>query len=83
MNIALICRGAPVLGVVHVPCSGRTYWAVKGKGAWIKEFSATPPSPPPPAKTSGGGATASSAAASGGGFVQRRITAARFGLQVG
>ena len=34
VNIALIEYGAPVLGVVHVPVSGDTYYAVKGKGAF-------------------------------------------------
>ena len=26
VNIALVFRGQPVLGVVHVPCTGKTYW---------------------------------------------------------
>ena len=26
VNIALMSRGEPVLGIVHVPCSGKTYW---------------------------------------------------------
>jgi 3'(2'), 5'-bisphosphate nucleotidase len=26
----------PVLGVVHVPVTGQTYYAVKGKGAFIR-----------------------------------------------
>lgn len=34
VNIALMFHGQPVLGVVHVPCTGKTYWAVKDKGAW-------------------------------------------------
>ncbi len=34
VNIALIHDGKPVLGVVHVPCQGKTYWAVQGQGAW-------------------------------------------------
>ena len=34
VNIALIHRGAPVLGVVYVPCFNETYWAVKGEGAY-------------------------------------------------
>ena len=28
---------APVLGVVHVPVTGRTYYAVAGKGAFLRE----------------------------------------------
>ncbi|MCB0611790.1 MAG: 3'(2'),5'-bisphosphate nucleotidase CysQ [Lewinellaceae bacterium] len=34
VNIALIHNGAPVLGVVYVPCFNETYWAVKGNGAY-------------------------------------------------
>ena len=34
VNIALIHRGVPVLGVVHVPCFNESYWAVKGEGAY-------------------------------------------------
>ncbi|KXZ56091.1 hypothetical protein GPECTOR_2g973 [Gonium pectorale] len=36
VNIALIANGAPIIGVVDVPCQGKTYWAVKGKGAWLR-----------------------------------------------
>ncbi|KAF5835312.1 hypothetical protein DUNSADRAFT_7592 [Dunaliella salina] len=36
VNIALVTNGVPVLGVVHVPCQAKTYWAVKGKGAWLQ-----------------------------------------------
>ncbi|KAG2426532.1 hypothetical protein HXX76_011757 [Chlamydomonas incerta] len=36
VNIALMCGSAPVMGVVDVPCQGKTYWAVKGKGAWLR-----------------------------------------------
>mmetsp|Transcript_27775 Transcript_27775/g.70804 ORF Transcript_27775/g.70804 Transcript_27775/m.70804 type:complete len:344 (-) Transcript_27775:758-1789(-) len=36
VNIALISQGEPVLGVVHVPCQAKTYWAVKGKGAYVR-----------------------------------------------
>ena len=52
VNIALIENGKPVLGVVHVPVTGETYWAVRGLGAYqlkdnsesqlqAKEFSLT------------------------------------------
>lgn len=34
VNIALIDGGVPVLGVVHVPRDGTTYFAVRGAGAW-------------------------------------------------
>jgi 3'(2'), 5'-bisphosphate nucleotidase len=34
VNIALIEQGAPVLGVVHVPVTGATYFAVRGGGAY-------------------------------------------------
>lgn len=33
VNIALIHNGAPVLGLVHIPVSEGTFWAVKGEGA--------------------------------------------------
>lgn len=36
VNIALIRRDTPVMGVVSVPCLGKTYWAVSGKGAWLR-----------------------------------------------
>ena len=32
--IALVERGAPVLGVVHNPSSGESYWAVRGDGGF-------------------------------------------------
>lgn len=34
INIALIRGHRPVLGVVHLPASGQTYWAVEGEGAF-------------------------------------------------
>lgn len=37
VNIALIDRGCPVLGVVVVPPAGATYWAVRGGGAWRRQ----------------------------------------------
>ncbi|MCB9296182.1 MAG: 3'(2'),5'-bisphosphate nucleotidase CysQ [Lewinellaceae bacterium] len=43
VNIALIHNGAPVLGVVHVPCLGETYWAVKGEGAYWERNGETQP----------------------------------------
>ncbi len=43
VNIALVHRGAPVLGVVHIPCFRETYWAVKGEGAyWEREGDTQP-----------------------------------------
>ena len=36
VNIALAHHGAPVLGVTHDPSSGRTYWAERGGGAWLR-----------------------------------------------
>ncbi len=33
VNIALVQRHRPVLGVVHVPAKGVTYWGVEGHGA--------------------------------------------------
>lgn len=41
VNIALVYRNEPVLGVVHVPCTAKTYWAVKEKGAWVREGAAS------------------------------------------
>jgi 3'(2'), 5'-bisphosphate nucleotidase len=40
VNIALIHKGVPVLGVVHVPVSGVTYAACEGQGA-VKETPGT------------------------------------------
>ena len=37
VNIALIDNHRPVLGVVHVPVSGRDYYACKESGAWRKD----------------------------------------------
>ena len=37
VNIALIYKSAPVLGVVSVPVTGETYFAAAGMGAWIKK----------------------------------------------
>jgi 3'(2'), 5'-bisphosphate nucleotidase len=34
INIALIRRHRPVLGVVHLPVPGQTYWAAEGEGAF-------------------------------------------------
>eukprot|EP01025_Chloroclados_australasicus_P066386 TRINITY_DN9141_c1_g1_i1.p1 TRINITY_DN9141_c1_g1~~TRINITY_DN9141_c1_g1_i1.p1 ORF type:complete len:332 (-),score=53.10 TRINITY_DN9141_c1_g1_i1:533-1528(-) len=36
VNIALIERGEPVLGVVHTPIAGTTHWAAKGHGAFVR-----------------------------------------------
>lgn len=42
VNIALIERHAPVLGVVHVPVSGSSYWGLPGHGAWRVDAGAAP-----------------------------------------
>ena len=34
VNLALICGGAPIFGVVHVPVQGLTYWGGASLGAW-------------------------------------------------
>jgi 3'(2'), 5'-bisphosphate nucleotidase len=34
VNIALVCDGRPVLGVVHAPGHDVTYWATEGAGSW-------------------------------------------------
>lgn len=36
VNIALIDNGEPVLGVIYAPVLGKTYYASKGQGAFIK-----------------------------------------------
>ena len=36
VNMALTHQGAPLLGVTHDPSSGRTYWAERGGGAWVR-----------------------------------------------
>eukprot|EP01023_Acetabularia_acetabulum_P010334 TRINITY_DN14727_c0_g1_i1.p1 TRINITY_DN14727_c0_g1~~TRINITY_DN14727_c0_g1_i1.p1 ORF type:complete len:316 (+),score=71.58 TRINITY_DN14727_c0_g1_i1:71-1018(+) len=36
VNIALIQKEEPVLGVVHTPMAGTTHWAVKGQGAYVR-----------------------------------------------
>ena len=36
VNLALIHDGLPVLGVTCDPSSGRTYWAERGGGAWVR-----------------------------------------------
>ena len=52
MNIALIRDGQPVLGVVHAPAHGVTYFAAAGEGSWRRRgdgpatrIVATPPTP--------------------------------------
>jgi myo-inositol-1(or 4)-monophosphatase len=34
VSIALVADGEPVVGVVHAPMLGETYWATSGGGAW-------------------------------------------------
>jgi 3'(2'), 5'-bisphosphate nucleotidase len=43
VNIALIEAHRPVLGVVHVPADGRTYYAWEGGGAFLRETAGTHP----------------------------------------
>lgn len=38
VNIGLIHLGVPVAGFVNIPCTGITYWAIKGCGAWKKKY---------------------------------------------
>jgi 3'(2'), 5'-bisphosphate nucleotidase len=40
INIALIHKGIPVLGVVYAPALGEIYWAKKSQGAFKEVFSA-------------------------------------------
>ncbi|WNG36161.1 3'(2'),5'-bisphosphate nucleotidase CysQ [Archangium violaceum] len=42
VNIALISGTEPVLGVVHVPVSGVTYWGSKGGGAFMAQADQAP-----------------------------------------
>jgi len=37
VNIALVHKGAPVLGVVNVPVTGETYYATRGGGVFLKK----------------------------------------------
>jgi len=37
VNIGLVKNGVVVGGFVNIPVEGKTYWAVEGKGAWMKE----------------------------------------------
>jgi 3'(2'), 5'-bisphosphate nucleotidase len=37
VNVALIEDGVPVVGVVHAPAIGLTYWAARGLGAWRRD----------------------------------------------
>jgi 3'(2'), 5'-bisphosphate nucleotidase len=43
VNIALIHRGVPVLGVVQAPALGRLYVGVLGQGAWLEDASGRRP----------------------------------------
>jgi 3'(2'), 5'-bisphosphate nucleotidase len=42
VNIALVREHRPVLGVVHVPVRGQTYWGVVGDGAWKQDGGSEP-----------------------------------------
>ena len=42
VNIALIERGDPVLGVVHAPALGRCWYAARGFGAWSESAPGQP-----------------------------------------
>jgi len=35
-SIALCIDGKPVVGVVHAPATGETFWAIRGQGAWLR-----------------------------------------------
>ena len=34
INLALIENGTPSIGLIHLPATGQTYWAVRGQGAF-------------------------------------------------
>ena len=36
VNISLAHNGYPVLGVTYEPANNRTYWAMRGRGAWVR-----------------------------------------------
>lgn len=36
VNISLAHNGYPVLGVTCEPANGRIYWAIRGRGAWVR-----------------------------------------------
>ncbi len=36
VNIALVHRNEPVIGIVYVPALNEMYWAVKGAGSWLE-----------------------------------------------
>lgn len=42
VNLALVRAGRPVLGVVHAPVLGTTWWGQVGLGAWKQEGDAPP-----------------------------------------
>ena len=42
VNIALIHKGEPILGVVHVPVQNKTYYAEKNQGAFVIENNGVP-----------------------------------------
>lgn len=42
VNIALVCAGEPVLGVIHAPVLQKTYSAVLGVGAFLRDNTQTP-----------------------------------------
>ena len=35
VNIALICKGEPIMGVIVCPALGECWYAARGKGAWL------------------------------------------------
>jgi 3'(2'), 5'-bisphosphate nucleotidase len=45
VNVALIDDGVPVLGVVHAPVLGDTYWAAHGTGAFVRRGGASAAEP--------------------------------------
>jgi 3'(2'), 5'-bisphosphate nucleotidase len=42
VNIALVEGGQVIMGCVHVPVTGKTYFAAKGEGAFMKDGEAAP-----------------------------------------
>ena len=48
VNIALVVNSIPVMGVIHVPATGKTYEAVKGHGAFLRKDGTRRPLLPDP-----------------------------------
>ncbi len=41
VNIGLIENGSPIIGIIHVPVTGETFWGGVGQGAWVRDGNGT------------------------------------------